>query len=114
MKRPASHPAANPEDGLLDLVAIEDIGFTEILSLAPARLTQPDYLEKEGVFFARAKEIRIDAEPPGPRFNSDGEVLGYGPAEFSVIPHALKIVVGAGYSAESESCQPIRQANWLQ
>src|ERR687894_3060850 len=52
-------PRANPEDGLLDLVVIEDVGAWEVLNLAPTVLADSDYLDMEGVFFARAKEIRI-------------------------------------------------------
>ena len=35
-------PRANPEDGLLDLVVIEDIGLKEALALAPAALARCD------------------------------------------------------------------------
>ena len=90
-------PKANPEDGLLDLVIIETLGLTDVLQLAPASLARADYLGKEGVFFARAKEIRVETQPPGLEFTADGEVIGDEPAEFSVIPRALKVIVGPGY-----------------
>jgi diacylglycerol kinase (ATP) len=35
-------PRANPEDGLLDLVVIEDVGVQEVLKLAPAVLAASD------------------------------------------------------------------------
>lgn len=92
-------PKANPEDGLLDVVVIEDIGLKEVLALAPAALTRSDYLDKEGVFSARAREVRV-ASQPGLEFTVDGEVIGDEPAEFSVIPHALKVIVGPGYIPE--------------
>ena len=56
-------PRANPEDGLLELVVIEDVGVLEVLKLAPTVLASSDYLDKEGVFVARAKEIRVQASP---------------------------------------------------
>ena len=90
-------PKANPEDGLLDVVIIETLGLTDVLQLAPASLARADYLGKEGVFFARAKEIRVETQLPGLEFTADGEVIGDEPAEFSVIPRALKVVVGPGY-----------------
>jgi diacylglycerol kinase (ATP) len=93
-------PRANPEDGLLDLVVIEDVGAWEVLNLAPTVLTDSDYLDMEGVFFTRAKEIRVETTPGGLEFTVDGEVIGDEPAEFSVIPHALKVVVGPGYVPE--------------
>jgi diacylglycerol kinase (ATP) len=95
-------PRANPEDGLLDLVVIEDVGLKEALALAPAALARSDYLGKEGVFSARAKRIRIETQPGGLEFTADGELIGDEPAEFEVIPHTLKVVVGPDYVPEPE------------
>jgi diacylglycerol kinase (ATP) len=90
-------PRANPEDGLLDLVVIEDVGVQEVLKLAPTVLAASDYLDKEGVFFARAKEVRVETTPGSLEFTVDGEVIGDEPAVFAVIPRALKVIVGPGY-----------------
>jgi diacylglycerol kinase (ATP) len=95
-------PRANPEDGLLDIVIIEDIGLKEALALAPAALAKSDYLGKEGVFSARARRIQIETWPGGLEFTADGELIGDEPAEFEVIPHTLKIVVGPEYVPEPE------------
>jgi diacylglycerol kinase (ATP) len=95
-------PKANPEDGLLDLVVIEDIGLKEALALAPAALARSDYLGKEGIFSARAKKIRVETRPGGLEFTADGELIGDEPAEFEVIPHTLKVVVGPDYVPEPE------------
>jgi diacylglycerol kinase (ATP) len=93
-------PKANPEDGLLDVVVIETLGLTEVLALTPAALAKSDYLDKEGVYFARAKEVRVETQPPGLEFSADGEVIGDEPAEFTVIPSALKVIVGPNYVSE--------------
>ena len=93
-------PRANPEDGLLDLVIVEDVGLKETLALAPAALARSDYLGKEGVFYARAKKIRVETQPGGLAFTADGELIGDEPVEFEVIPHALKVVVGPDYVQE--------------
>jgi diacylglycerol kinase (ATP) len=95
-------PKANPEDGHLDLVVIEDVGLKEALALAPAALARSDYLDKEGVFSARARKIRVETEPGGLEFTADGELIGDEPAEFEVIPHTLKVVVGPNYVPEPE------------
>jgi diacylglycerol kinase (ATP) len=95
-------PKANPEDGLLDLVVIEDIGLKEALALAPAALVRSDYLDKEGVFSARARKIRVETEPGGLEFTADGELIGDEPAEFEVIPCTLKVIVGPEYVPEPE------------
>jgi diacylglycerol kinase (ATP) len=93
-------PRANPEDGLLDLVVISQVGLKEVLALAPAALAKSDYLDTEGVFSARAKKIRVETRPGGLEFTADGEVIGDEPVEFEVIPHALKVVAGPDYVPE--------------
>jgi diacylglycerol kinase (ATP) len=93
-------PRANPEDGLLDLVIVEDVGLKEALALAPAGLARSDYLGKEGVCSARAKKIQVETYPGGLEFTADGELIGDEPAEFEAIPHTLKVVVGPDYLPE--------------
>ncbi len=95
-------PRANPEDGLLDVVIIEDVGIKEVLTLTPAALARSDYLDKEGVFSARAGEIQVETRPPGLEFTVDGEVIGNEPVEFAVVPDALKVIVGPEYVPEPE------------
>jgi diacylglycerol kinase (ATP) len=95
-------PKANPEDGLLDLVVIEDIGLKGALALAPAALAKSDYLGKEGVFSARARKVRVETQPGGLEFTADGELIGDEPVDFEVIPHILKVVVGPDYVPEPE------------
>ena len=95
-------PRANPEDGLLDLVVIEDVGLKEALALAPAALGRSDYLDNDGVFSARARKIQVETWPGGLEFTADGEIIGDEPAEFELIPHTLKVVVGPDYVAEPE------------
>jgi diacylglycerol kinase (ATP) len=95
-------PRANPEDGLLDVVIIEKLGLTDLMELAPASMARSDYLDRDGVFSARAKEIRVETAPPGLEFTVDGEIVGDEPAHFSVVPHALKVVVGPDYVPEPE------------
>ena len=93
-------PKANPEDGLLDVVVIETLGAGELFNLAPAVLAESTYLDKEGVLFVRAKEIRVETQPPGLEFTADGEVIGNEPAQFSVLPQTLKVIVGPEYVPE--------------
>jgi diacylglycerol kinase (ATP) len=93
-------PKANPEDGLLDVVVIETLGAAELFDLAPAVLAEARYLDKEGVLFVRAKEIRVETQPPGLEFTADGEVIGNEPAQFSVLPQTLKVIVGPDYVPE--------------
>ncbi len=93
-------PRANPEDGLLDIVIIEAAGLADILALTPTALAKSDYLDNDGVYFTRAKEIRVETQPPGLDFTADGEVIGDEPAEFVVLPKALKVIVGPQYTPD--------------
>jgi len=93
-------PRANPEDGLLDVVIVEDAGVGGMLSLAPSVLGKSDYLDNDGVFFARAREVRVETEPGGLQFTADGEIIGDEPVRFSVIPQTLRVIVGPEYSPE--------------
>jgi diacylglycerol kinase (ATP) len=93
-------PKANPEDGLLDVVVIETLGMTDLLGLAPAVLAESGYLDRDGVLFVRAKEIKVETQPPGLEFTADGEIIGNEPARFSVLPHTLKVIVGPDYVPE--------------
>jgi diacylglycerol kinase (ATP) len=92
-------PKANPEDGLLDVVVIEDIGLKELLTIGPTAFVGSDYLNQEGVFYTRAREIQVKTQP-GLEFTVDGEVIGDEPVEFVVVPQALKVIVGPGYVPE--------------
>jgi diacylglycerol kinase (ATP) len=93
-------PKANPEDGLLDVVVIEALGVADLLELAPAALSESDYLDSDGVLFVRAKEIRVETQPPGLEFTADGEIIGNEPARFSILPQALNVLVGPEYVPE--------------
>ncbi|HSK82725.1 MAG TPA: diacylglycerol kinase family protein [Rubrobacter sp.] len=93
-------PKANPEDGLLDVVVIETLGVADLLELAPAALAESDYLGSDGVLFVRAKEIRLETQPPGLEFTADGEIIGNEPARFSILPQALNVLVGPKYVPE--------------
>jgi diacylglycerol kinase family enzyme len=54
------------------------------------------------VYATRAREVRVETHPGGLEFTVDGEVIGDEPAEFVVIPRALKVIVGPGYVPEPE------------
>ncbi len=102
-------PRANPEDGLLDLVVVQEATTLGLLSLGRKVLAGADYLSDEGIFFARGRSIRVETEPAGAfEFNVDGELVGNGPAEFSVVPRALKVIVGPGYAPKPLGNDPHR------
>jgi diacylglycerol kinase family enzyme len=83
-------PAADPGDGLFEVVVIGDIGrFEGITSLPLLYRGQHGKLEK--VRFYRARRVEIDAgQPIG--VEADGELLGMTPAVFEVVPGALDVI----------------------
>lgn len=90
-------PLANPEDGLLDVVVVRHGTLLDLAGVA-ARVTLGNFLESDAVEMRRARSLRVESTP-AMRFNVDGELLPEGPALFRVLPRALRVLVGPGYSA---------------
>jgi YegS/Rv2252/BmrU family lipid kinase len=86
-------PQASPTDGLLDLWIGGDLSHREVLALMPAI-----FLGQHGrhpkVRHERVSSVRVESAVPL-RVQLDGEVCGTLPAEFRVVPRALRI---AGWS----------------
>ena len=88
-------PEAVADDGMLDLSLIRPVHFWHILF----RLR---YLFNGGIYRirhilqARGSRIRIESSPEI-SVEVDGELLGETPLEFSVLPKAVRIVVGADF-----------------
>jgi diacylglycerol kinase (ATP) len=86
-------PAADPGDGLLDLVAIRVVPAAQLVLLAP-RILAGMHLDHEHILHLRARHIAIESTPPM-TFNADGETLGEGPITFEVHPAAISFLVPA-------------------
>jgi diacylglycerol kinase family enzyme len=79
-------------DGLLDVTVVRDVGPESLYSMAAASAghgtPNPD------VFFHRqAREITIDSDPPQ-RVIGDGEEWGQTPISVTVLPQAVRFLVG--------------------
>ncbi|MBO0703290.1 MAG: diacylglycerol kinase family lipid kinase [Candidatus Dormibacteraeota bacterium] len=85
-------PGAEPDDGLLDLVLVGDVGRLQNLRLlGPLRAGT----HLEGGFpitTRRVRRVKVEAETMV-RVDADGEQPGHLPATFEVIPDALALVV---------------------
>jgi diacylglycerol kinase (ATP) len=90
-------PAANPEDGLLDVVIVHRGTAAELAGVA-ARLVAGDYTSSPIVSHTAAKRVVIFSKP-GMWFNVDGELLTNGPIQFDVLPREMRIIVGDDYRA---------------
>jgi YegS/Rv2252/BmrU family lipid kinase len=84
-------PAARVDDGLLDLVTIDEVGFASAL-LKIAKLYRGTLLGDAVVRHVRSAHLRIDSDPPA-EVEAEGQLVGRTPAVFSVLPGALKVVV---------------------
>jgi len=84
-------PLAKVDDGLLDIVTINDIGKFELLKELP-RVYKGTHLSHPKVSMARTKHITIES-PETVLVHADGELLGTCPASFWLMPVALNIMV---------------------
>jgi diacylglycerol kinase (ATP) len=80
-------PMAEIDDGLLDLAIIGDFEKFELIKQVPGvykgkHTNHPKFLHR------RAKTIRIESKTPA-RVQMDGELGGFSPVTFSVVPGAL-------------------------
>jgi YegS/Rv2252/BmrU family lipid kinase len=84
-------PNAQLDDGLLDIVSIGDVGFLEAVS-SLGKFRKGTYLEIAKVKFSRGKTVVASSEEPQ-LVEMEGEVVGRLPAQFEVLPKAMKIIV---------------------
>lgn len=86
-------PAAKPDDGMLELVVLEDLNFLEILALLPA-LAIRGKLNTRHIRRYTTQHVRIETPTPS-WFHGDGELLGKTPVEISVMPKAVRVLRSA-------------------
>ena len=85
-------PGADPEDGLMDVVAIDVAGRRSLAPLA-SRLRRGDHLDRPGVTRLSARKVRIATGGRSPII-ADTTNLGSGTVELTVVPGALEVVGG--------------------
>lgn len=85
-------PDAIPDDGLLDVTVIREMGRIEIIRNLKI-LYDGTILSHPKVDGYRASNIKVSSEALL-YAEADGESLGHTPVEFSIIPSALNIVYG--------------------
>lgn len=85
-------PDAIPDDGLLDITVIKDIGRIEIIKSLKL-LYDGTILSHPKVDGYRSNNLSVKSDVPL-WVEADGESLGHTPAEFGIIPSAAKIVFG--------------------
>jgi diacylglycerol kinase (ATP) len=92
-------PDARLDDGILDVVIVEDLGLLEILTLLP-RLLWSGELRTKKLIRARAQRARLITDRPS-IFHGDGEALGPAPVEIEVAAGAIQVLAPAGVNSRS-------------
>jgi len=86
-------PKAIPDDGMLDLTLIKKIGFATIAAQLK-NLYSGTFISHPKVMTFRATEININSAQSGFSLEADGESLGSGPFNFSILPRMINVVIG--------------------
>ncbi len=84
-------PDADPCDGLLDVLYVHGLGKLALLDLLATKLRKAKHVENPKVTIERAARVRVAPRDPSPLL-VDGEIMGSTPAEFTVVPGALRLL----------------------
>jgi diacylglycerol kinase (ATP) len=86
-------PDAAIDDGLLNVVLIEDLSATEVLKLLPALMGSGE-LHTSRVKRWRVERVSLITDRPC-LFHGDGEILGPTPVAIEVLPRAIRVLAPA-------------------
>ena len=86
-------PEAKMDDGWLEVVLVENIAWTRLVEAIPIVLTTGDLRFNEVKRF-RCRRVVFRADR-AVKVHGDGELLGESPAEFEVVPKAVRVMVPA-------------------
>ena len=84
-------PGATPTDGVLDVVAIQEIGLLKLMGLAPG-LYGGTIRENRWVKSFRCKSLKVESAEQVP-LDLDGELAHGNPAHFEVLPGRLPFLL---------------------
>ena len=86
-------PDAQHDDGLMDLVLTRDLNRSTILRELP-RIRRGAHLRNERVRLLHARRVRIETDTTRDALlvEADGNVRGHTPAEFQIMPRALRVI----------------------
>ncbi|HEX8845253.1 MAG TPA: diacylglycerol kinase family protein [Pyrinomonadaceae bacterium] len=87
-------PDARVDDGLIDFMRTHDLTRATILKELP-RIRRGEHLANPRVHLTRAKSVRVENEREKDALlvEADGNVRGRTPAEFRILPQALRVVL---------------------
>ncbi|HEV2768992.1 MAG TPA: diacylglycerol kinase family protein [Solirubrobacteraceae bacterium] len=87
-------PDARLDDGLLDVVVVEDVSRLRCLWTLPS-VFRGSHVHQPNVHVLRAAEVRVDADRPFVVY-ADGDPIARTPVTLRAVPHALTVVVPGG------------------
>jgi diacylglycerol kinase (ATP) len=85
-------PEAKMDDGWLNVVLVEEMKWTRLFEAIPIVLGSGD-LRFDEVKRFKCKRVVLKAERPA-MVHGDGEALGEAPAEFEIVPGAVRVMAG--------------------
>jgi diacylglycerol kinase (ATP) len=83
-------PAAEVDDGLLDVVVVGDIDRMQLLVNLP-RVLSGTHVGHEKVTIFRVASVQLESEEQA-LVHADGDVVGHLPARVDVMPRALRLI----------------------
>jgi diacylglycerol kinase (ATP) len=93
-------PEAVPDDGLLDLCLMKDIGRLDLVATLP-RAYQGRHVGHPKVAFFRARSVRVEAPEPMTKM-FDGDLFGDAPLAAQACPGALEVIVPRPVAARAQ------------
>lgn len=84
-------PHANPNDGLLNAIIVDNLSKYEMLKIRP-RLYEGTHVNYPKVREIKIKVITVESDKTL-LVEADGDIIGECPASFRILPKALTVVV---------------------
>jgi YegS/Rv2252/BmrU family lipid kinase len=94
-------PEAEPDDGLLDVVAIGDVTKRDLVMTMP-KIYRGTHLPHPRAEAFRGRVVTVETDEPVP-VELDGEQPGTTPARFEVLPAALRLRVPAAWTPRNRA-----------
>ena len=91
---------ARMDDGELDVVFVGEVSLSRLIEAIP--IVMQGNIRWPEVKRFRGRVVKIQTNR-GALIHGDGEILGYAPAEFEVIPGAIRVIVPASFGSSSPS-----------
>jgi diacylglycerol kinase (ATP) len=82
----------------MDVVVIPVEAMPRLAMLVPLILLGR-HLDSPYLTYRRARKVHV-ASQPGMWFNTDGELVGNEPINFTVLPRVLRVIVGPDFDAQ--------------